>query len=61
MTSGETENQFQKVHRLAREERLRRHEIGCGVCRTNPDLCIIRAQITGLSRQQWLDKQKRAD
>jgi hypothetical protein len=52
------ENQFQKVHRLAKEERLRRHALGCVVCQSSPSLCIFRAQILGVPRSEWLKQQK---
>jgi hypothetical protein len=57
MTVG-PENQFQKVHRLAREERLKRHEVGCLVCKGNSTLCIFRAAILGIPRDVWLKQQK---
>lgn len=53
-----SENVFQKVHRLAREERLKRHARGCIVCLENPEMCVIRAQIQGVKKSDWLKQQK---
>jgi hypothetical protein len=59
MSNGHTnENQFQKVHRLAREERVKRHAVGCVVCQSNPQLCMFRAQLLGIQKEQWLKSQK---
>lgn len=60
MSNGPTtENQFQKVHRLAREERLRRHALGCQVCKGNPELCVFRSEILGVPRSEWLKRMKK--
>jgi hypothetical protein len=54
MNARPGENVFRAVHRLAAEERLRRHKIGCAVC-SHPyteKYCIYRDRLEQQAKER---------